>query len=72
MIELTFLRLLMAEIGGAQLQAASRLAAVSAAIDLATIAMRANEEHPPATWRTAKALPEKQLNLGRHQATKRG
>jgi hypothetical protein len=70
MIELTFLRLLMPEIGGAQLQAASRFAALGTAVDLATITMRADEEHPPTAWGTAKALPEKKLNFGQHQSAK--
>jgi hypothetical protein len=34
--------------------------------------MRADEEHPPTTWRTAKALPEKQLNFSQHRSTKCG
>ena len=72
MIELTFLGLLMPEIGGAQLQTASLFAAAGAAVDLATITMRADEEHPPTAWRTAKALPEKQLNLSKHRAMKWG
>ena len=70
MIELAFLRLLMPEIGGTQLQTASPFAAVGAAVDLTAITMRADEEHPPTAWRTAKALPEKQLNLSQHRAMK--
>jgi len=72
MIEAAFLRSLMPEIGSAQLQAASQVAAVRATVDLATITMRADEEHPPTAWRTAKALSEKQLNLSQHRSTKCG
>jgi hypothetical protein len=71
-IEAAFFRSLMPEIGGAQLQAASQVAAVRATVDLAAITMRADEEHPPTAWRTAKALSEKQLNLSQHRSTKCG
>jgi hypothetical protein len=69
-IEAAFLRLLMPEIGGAQLQTASCIAATGAAVDLAVITMRADEEHQPTTWSPAKALPEQQFHIRQHQSVK--
>jgi hypothetical protein len=70
MIEATFLRLLMPEIGGAALPAASRLATNRIAVDLAPVTTRADEEHASTAWSTAKALPEKKLDLSQHRALK--
>jgi hypothetical protein len=66
-IEAAFLRLLMPEIGGAHLQTASCIATTGTAVDLAAITMRADEEHQPAAWSPAKALPEKQFHVRQHR-----
>jgi len=63
MIKATFFRLLMPEVGGAALQAASRVAASGTAVDLAPITTRADEEHPPTARSATKALPEKKRSL---------
>jgi hypothetical protein len=70
MIKAAFLRSLMPEIGGAQLQTTSRIATTGTAIDLAAITMRTDEEHPPTAWSPAKALPEKQFHIRQHRSAK--
>jgi hypothetical protein len=69
-IETAFLRSLMPEIGGAPLPTASRIATTRTTVDLAAIAMRADEEHPPAVRSPAKALPEKQFLVRQHRSAK--
>jgi len=62
-IEAAFFRLLMSEIGSMELLAAGLLATTGTAVDLTTVTTRADEESPPTLRGTAKALPEKQLNV---------
>jgi hypothetical protein len=70
MIEAAFLRSLMPEIGGAQLQTTSHIATTRATVDLAAITMRTDEEHPSAASGSAKALPEKQFHIRQHRSVK--
>jgi len=66
MIEAAFLGLLMAAVGGAALKPAGVIAADLAAVNLPLITMRADEEDNAATWRAARALPERSVTIIRH------
>lgn len=66
MIEPSFETLLVAAIGRAMLVEAGLLPAGKAAIALAAVTMRAQEEHGPAFAGMAKPLPQNHFLMGRH------